>query len=153
MTTLPIGSISHGTLRDQDLAQAIYDALRSTGDRKDSDLIMRELFHVANGDDESEFASEIVNDGIDALSDYCPPFCYAGMHEGDGSDLGIWPDLEALEAAVADGDVIKIGDLADLDSLAVSELRGANMAMLVNDHGNVTLFELHIAAKAVWDCV
>ena len=153
MTTLPIGSISHGTLRAQDLAQAIHDALMSTGDRKDSDLIMRELLEVANGDDESESACEIVSDGIDALQDYCPAFCYAGMHQGDGSDLGIWPDFDALESAVAEGDVVKIDDVSDLDSLAISELNGANMAMVVNDHGNVTLYELHVAARSVWACV
>ena len=153
MNTLPIGSISHGTLRAEDLAQAIYDALMSTGDCKDSDLIMRDLLEVAIGGDVCDSASETVNDGIDALQDYCPAFCYAGMHPGDGSDLGIWPDFDALESAVAEGDVIKIDDLSDLDSLAVSELNGANMAMHVNDHGNVTLYELHIAARDVWACV
>ena len=153
METLSIGSISRGTLRNQDLAQAIYDALLSTGAHSKLELLMVELHDVAQGDDDTESASEIVCDGIEELQSHCPPFCYAGMHQGDGSDLGIWPDFEAIDSAIAEGDLVKIDDLSDLDSLAVSELNGANMAVLVNDHGNVTLYELHLAARAIGDCV
>lgn len=152
MAQLSIGSISHGTLLSKDLASAIADTLANVG-HNESDILMRDLRNIAEGNDHSEIDDGIIAEGIDALQDYCPAFCYAGMHEGDGSDLGVWPDFDALESAVAEGDVIKIDDLSDLDSLAVSELNGANMAMVANDHGNVTLYELHIAARSVWACV
>jgi hypothetical protein len=148
--TLSIGSISHGTLRAQDLAEAIADALATQG-YKESDILMRELRGVASGNVEDD--GEIISDGIDALQEFAPMFCYVGMHQGDGSDLGVWPDHDAIESAIADGDAIKIDDLSDLDNLAISELCGANVAILVNDHGNMTVYELSIAAKPVWACV
>lgn len=148
--TLPLGSISHGTLKSEDLAAAIADALASVG-HAESEMLMRELRGVANGNVEDD--GEIVSDGIDAMQEHAPMFCYAGMHPGDGSDLGIWPDHDAIEDAIADGAAIRIEDLADLDSLAVSELQGANVAILVNDHGNMTVYELHVAARPLWAIV
>jgi hypothetical protein len=65
----------------------------------------------------------------------------------------VWPDHGAIQKAIHEGDAIQITDLADLDSLAISELNGANVAILVNDHGNMTIYELSIKAKAIWDCV
>jgi hypothetical protein len=149
--TLAIGTISHGTLRNEDLASAIHAALKSQG-RKESDVLMRDLRGIANGLVEDN-DSEIVADGIDALNDHVPMFCYAGFHPGDGSDLGVWPDHEMIESAIADGDAIQISDLADLDSLAISELQGANVAILVNDHGNISVYQLNLAAQLMWDCV
>jgi hypothetical protein len=151
MKTLEIGSISHGTLCNDDLASAIYGALKSVG-HNESSLIMTELHDVASGAD-TVSDSEVIADAIDALQEYAPRFCYVGFHEGDGSDLGCWPDHDAIESAISDGDAIKIDDLSDLDSLAISELEGANVAILVNDHGNMTVYELSIKATRVWDCV
>lgn len=149
--TLTIGTISHGTLRNEDLASAIHAALKSQG-HKESDMLMRELRGIANAlvDDND---SEILSDGIDALNYHVPMFCYAGFHPGDGSDLGVWPDHEMIESAIADGDAIQISDLADLDSLAISELQGANVAILVNDHGNISVYQLNLAAQLIWACV
>ena len=149
--TLAIGTISHGTLRNEDLACAIHAALKSQG-HKESDVLMRDLRGIASGlvDDND---SEIIADGIEALNDHGPMFCYAGFHPGDGSDLGIWPDHEMIESAIADGDAIQISDLADLDSLAISELQGANVAILVNDHGNISVYQLNLAAQLIWACV
>jgi hypothetical protein len=149
--TLAIGTISHGTLRNEDLASAIHAALKSQG-HKESDVLMRELRGIANGLVEDN-DSETVSDGIEALNDHVPMFCYAGFHPGDGSDLGVWPDHEMIESAIADGDAIQITDLADLDSLAISELHGANVAILVNDHGNISVYQLNVSAQLMWDCV
>jgi hypothetical protein len=152
MKTLDIGSISHGTLRAQDLAEALRFELSRMTYRNAK--LYDELDAIAHdeGRDE-EYDSEVINDAIDALQDYAPMFCYVGFHPGDGSDLGCWPDHDAIESAVREGDAIKIDDLSDLDSLAISELCGANVAILVNDHGNMTVYELSIKATRVWDCV
>jgi hypothetical protein len=152
MKTLDIGSISHGTLRAQDLAEALRFELSRMTYRNAK--LYDELDAIAHdeGRDE-EHDSDVIADAIDALQSYAPMFCYVGFHEGDGSDLGCWPDHDAIESAIRDGDAIKIEDLADLDSLAISELNGANVAIHVNDHGNMTVYGLSIKATRVWDCV
>ena len=160
MPTLSIGSLSHGTLRAQDLADALLDALRAMG--HDDKTLLRDLATIAGHDDDDdddddndspmEWADECINDGIDALQEYAPPFCYVGMHEGDGSDLGVWPMLDAVQEAIREGDAITIDDLADLDSLSVAECK-ASYAVHVKDHGNMSLYRLRIETESIWDCV
>lgn len=153
MPTLSLGSLSHGTLRAQDLADAVLDALRDMG--YDDKPMLRDLATIAGYDDDDspmEWADECVSDGIDALQEYAPPFCYVGMHEGDGSDLGVWPMPDAVQEAIRDGDAIAIDDLSDLDSLSVAECK-ASYAVHVNDHGNMILYRLRLEAESVWACV
>jgi hypothetical protein len=49
-----------------------------------------------------EFAYETL-DRI--MQEYCLPYTYFGAHPADGSDVGCWPNLEALDEAVEYGDV------------------------------------------------
>lgn len=37
-----------------------------------------------------EYASEMIDDLIETLHAFIPAGCYVGMHEGDGSLLGVW---------------------------------------------------------------
>lgn len=105
MTTL--GSISHGTLRTQDL----FDAFTSTLDEfapersleiereyQDAYTIMSiggnerdVLMHYLN-DEMNETLSYLVNEVLfDALNEVAPEGAYFGTLEGDGSDFGFWP--------------------------------------------------------------
>ena len=68
----------------------------------------------------------------DALADCAPPYTYFGAHVGDGADYGYWIDWDAIEQAVHDGDIERIDDL--------SQASGTRDAILINDHGNVTLY-------------
>jgi hypothetical protein len=143
---LKLGSISRGTLRPQDLASAILDAAAGFP----LDVNLREDLAAIAADEgrDEEWDSEVINDGIDALEEWAPPYCFVGFHEGDGSDLGVWPAIESLEDDARYGDeVIKVDDLAGIDG------RVPRFAMLVNDHGNVTLYRLKLVAEPIWDCV
>lgn len=137
MKTLDLGTISHGTLRACDLACAIVDALRAMED-DDSDLLA-DLDRVASGD-AADDADDIVGDGIYALQAYAPPFCYVGMHEGDGSDLGVWFSHDAFEDACREGDVLQIGDSSDLDDMSPQDVVTYEYVAVVSDHGNMTLY-------------
>jgi hypothetical protein len=148
---LSLGSISHGTLKSEDLACAIADALASVG-HAESELLMRELRGVANGNVED--GGEIVSDGIDAMQEHCPAYCYAGMHEGDGSDLGIWFDHNAFEEACRDGEILKVSDLSELDDMDKESIVSHNYIAHVSDHGNVTLYGIHVTVTApIWAIV
>ena len=154
--TFAIGTISHATLRSDDLISAFAPVL-SEMDKNEtySSLLSDATSWLEEQDDDTEnhpgeqqTGSEIVNELIDALNDLAPPFTYFGNTEGDGSDFGFWPDLESLEqAARDDDDVIKVSDSSEIPT-------GFNgLVMLVNDHGNVTLFEPKIEYQEIWAIV
>lgn len=142
MAKATIGSISHGTLRSEDLIAAFADELESL-EGKVTDLVreanaVTELlgFNWALDDD---MLSELVNSLQDALSEHAPPYCYFGANEGDGSDFGFWPSMDAIE------ELPKIGDPNELDKMAGED------CVFVNDHGNVTVYGGD--GKVIWDCV
>lgn len=84
-----IGSISHGTLRTEDLLQAFADTLENLDPTDKYFALIREARAV---DPDSETASYLVNEELyDALNDLAPEGTYFGAHPGDGSDFGFWP--------------------------------------------------------------
>jgi hypothetical protein len=139
--TLDVGSYSHGTLREADLASTLADMLRE-GEHDDSELLA--LLDSIASENEEEDASEVITDAMDALQEYAPPFCYVGMHEGDGSDLGVWFDHDSFEEACRDGSVLKIGDSSELDDMSPSEIAAHDFIAVVSDHGNVSLYRVKV---------
>lgn len=125
---LPIGSISHGTLRTEDLLDSFRDALAEL-DNPCVDGIMEN----ADLDDDSCYADtennrELLNSLFDQLNDHCPPYCYFGAHEGDGSDFGCWP------CDLGDFDGLRVSDTSEVPADYSGEV------LHVNDHGNCTLY-------------
>jgi hypothetical protein len=163
MPTLTPGSYSHGTLRDSDLAETLADMLRAmrhddAATVNDLDMIAEygdcdDLDDLEDLDDAArdklretlEYASEVVSEAMDALQEYAPPFCYVGMHEGDGSDLGVWFMPEAFEEACHDGSVLKLSDSAELDTIAPAALDGVDYIAIISDHGNISLYRPKVA--------
>lgn len=87
-------------------------------------------------DDDAETAQWIIDDLVDALDEYAPPYGYFGAHVGNASDFGFWPDWDSIEMAIHDGQIAKIDDTAELDEV----LPDICEAIHVNDHGNTTLY-------------
>ena len=144
MSTLSIGSYSHGTLRAQDLADTLRDMLLSM-EHTESDSIVQELGAIV-GDEgrDTEYDPEVISDAIDILQDYAPPFCYVGMSEGDGSDLGVWFDSEAFESARREGDILTVSDSSELDDMAKEDVAAFNYIAIVSDHGNISLYAVRV---------
>ena len=153
MKTLEIGSISHGTHRNEDLIPAFLDALESVDPEhvlikdynyqcQNARMSQEMAAHSAlkrskpwsMGDwYNSQDASYMIEDLFDALNEYCPPYCYFGACEGDGADFGVWVSWEALDEATRyDNDVVKI---KSGDPWPCRE-----EILEVNDHGNATLW-------------
>lgn len=148
MTYKPtIGSVSHGTLRSEDLLSAFadeLDRLKVEGDLRDLvDEARAVLTLLANGwtrlADLDETA-ELVNAMQDAIGEYAPPYCYFGTNEGEGSDFGYWPSMEAVD------ELPRVNDPADIPEGGTGE-----DCVYVNDHGNVTIYGADGAV--IWDCV
>lgn len=157
MTIVSIGSVSHATMRNEDLIPAFVDALdaikenlaasittESTFEETESvkaqitsiDVELAAIEEHQQADDyyESEESDMDLNEVLfDLLNEYAPPYCYFGAHPGDGSDYGFWPS-EDLNQAIIDDDGIVVEDTSDV---------GADFSgpvLHVNDHGNVTLY-------------
>ena len=141
MKTLDLGSYSHGTLRDEDLADTLRDMLRSM--EHDDSALLSDLDAIVE-DSHMDYASEVIDDAIDALQEYAPPFCYVGFHEGDGSDLGVWLDHDAFESACRDGEILKVADSSEIDARNREEVASHAYIAIVSDHGNVSLYTVKV---------
>lgn len=144
-----IGEVSHGTMRSADLIDSFTWELRHNtpdGATVYADLLAECAAWKAAENDESapvqdiheEQGCELVNELIDALQDYAPPYCYFGTNEGDGSSYGFWPCINLVEELPR---VSGSHEAAELGEDCV----------FVNDHGNVTLYDS--TGKVIWDIV
>jgi len=109
MTQFQLGSVSHGTLRPQDLMPAFLSALADLRQPIPGNIeatkymeYVGDMFTTAAIDEDDEFwdSEEVqfdMDDLIEALNNNLPPFVYFGTLEGDGSDFGFWPDMDRLE--------------------------------------------------------
>lgn len=145
---ISIGSISHGTLQAEDLIAAMYtEAMRILPKdnyqlRNQVNEIIAELYL---GEIEEVDAQMMLED---FLSTEAPPFVFFGSHPGDGSDIGYWPDFDALDDAVHAREVLKVDDLSSVPPEYTGQV------MIVNDHGNVTLGNMYDGRfTEIWSCV
>ena len=138
-----IGTISRGTLRAQDLLEAFADELNRLEEDHihvlEANAVLQLLaagwpihHHMPDA------MSDLVDALQDALSEHAPSYCYFGAHEGDGSDFGFWPSLDAIE------DLPKVSDPAEVEGMGED-------CVFVNDHGNVTVYGADGAV--IWDFV
>ena len=119
-----IGSISHGTLRAQDLLPAFADELdwqfRRNGnwfslpENRDHGRKINGLYgeyqnsYAEDGETlkDEEQVEYLLESLSDALNEFAPPYCYFGAHWGDGSDFGFWPSFDAInELPCVEGEI------------------------------------------------
>lgn len=142
MKTATLGTVSHGTLKTDDLLSSFISELEWQMQRN-GDYFSDPANHAERGrlanligeaqdafDDDGELAEDadyILEEITDALSEFAPPYCYFGAHEGDGSDFGYWPHVESIE------------ELPTVDGSDAARTLGEDCKS-VNDHGNVTVY-------------
>jgi len=99
-----VGSISHGTMRPQDLIPRFLDALREYAPAMYAQIIAASIPVIpsdAQIDEDhpwwsSEEAQYLLENLFDALEECAPDGYYFGSHPGDGSDYGFWEIEETL---------------------------------------------------------
>jgi hypothetical protein len=147
----PIGSISSGTMRNEDLIPDFVWTLKHLAKewkRKDHLNLCKEIEKRMK--DEGYFESDdaeydLNEDLFDALNEYAAPYFYFGSHPGDGSDYGFW----LSEFIEDDFDGIKVSDLSEVPKDYFGEI------LHINDHGNMSLYTKSKTQKPkpVWDIV
>jgi hypothetical protein len=89
-----MGTISHGTLRYQDLIPKFMEVLRLVDAASYEEMFLRPLPPPDAEDDdpwwESDDAQWLLEDLFECLDHAAPEGCYFGAHPGDGSDFGFW---------------------------------------------------------------
>ena len=141
---LSVGTISWGTLRNQDLIPSFMDVLLDH-DLSTAHALQKEYREVFQNIDNDEFmatsedATYLVDALVDALNEIAPPFHYFGATDGDGSDFGFWADVDAVQESILHAEPVPNTDYhVSMDDLVLWE---------VNDHGNVTGYHLLNAAQ------
>lgn len=134
------GSISHGTMRAEDLCDTFAWELSTLARRAGRIREFSELIKDAR----TKPDDDVVNDLVDALQEFAPPYGYFGAHPGDGSDYGFW----MYEDMQSDFDGLQVSDTSEVP-------RGHSGEVLhVNDHGNMTLYRYARGrAYEVWGIV
>jgi hypothetical protein len=137
MKTPKIGSISHGTMRPEDLVPAFRSAILYLDPENEfaNDLPQ---FMAAPGYYESEASTYDLEDLTNILESLAPPYCYFGSHPGDGSDFGFWLPEDWRQQAEDD----EVPIVSDASGLPEDYVCGP--WVLINDHGNVTLYSRSI---------
>jgi len=141
MTQFQLGSISHGTLRTQDLLEAFANTLQQFN--RTHPLLGEYLDIHANDAWDSDKAADLLNEGFfNALQEICPPFVYFGTHPGDGADFGFWPDIDGIQEIV---------NIAECDASQGISCPDDGVIVQVSDHGNVTVMDMQ--RNVLWSVV
>ena len=92
-----LGSISTGTMRNEDLIPDFLDTLETLAKLNKCKKHLTLIDEIENRIDtipgyyDTEDADFDLNEDLfDALNEYAPPHAYFGSHPGDGSDYGFW---------------------------------------------------------------
>ena len=164
---LPFGTVSHGTMREEDLIPAFLDASdarslkMSRADRAKWYQLKAEWETIPDtGDTPSNVAAEhgdtlceLLTDLCDLLCNYAPPYAYFGSHPGDGSDYGVWLS-EDVQQDVRDNGGIVTSDNGSRDTGDTIPPAYSGERLDINDHGNATLYHYTRGrARVIWSIV
>jgi hypothetical protein len=143
-----IGSISHGTMRAEDLLPKFLFAIEEL-DQSRATKFNTELIECGFGYSQcgacglgnrdkwpegfDDYADDFVNELADALNELAPPYFYFGAHPSDGADYGFWLTDDVVQQ-VKDNDGLVVDDTSEVPADYSGEV------LHVNDHGNTTLY-------------
>jgi hypothetical protein len=164
MTTIKkpfqLGSISTGTLRQQDLLSAFTQTLISLESTKFYAEVGPDSLELYHGSElvrqapamldaldnttavSNPYVAEYLDWLTDALNELCPPFVYFGTHPGDGAAFGFWPDMDRLNEAMQ-----RMGMASESDEERLED----GVIVQVSDHGNVTVMDMD--RNVLWSVV
>jgi hypothetical protein len=149
-----VGTVSSGTMRDDDLIDAFTSELEYQLKRQSRRFkrgamrkLLRECYHwqAQHDTDQAEDGSDLVTELFDALETFAPPYGYFGAVDGDGADYGFW--ISDPRECGFDGLVLDAGDSAP------RAYRGE--VLTISDHGNMTLYCVDARGKwhEIWGVV
>ena len=151
-----LGTVSHATMRPQDLIPAFIAKIEELKEHIPGDLECGthleytnlpnyDQLAVIDDDDEyweSDAASYDLESLFETLNELAPKFVYFGTHPGDGADFGFWPDMNSLNENLRPDTAEGNGEYFLWEDEVIVQ---------VSDHGNVTVMDLD--RKEIWSTV
>lgn len=136
-----IGTVSHATMRPEDLIPCFIEVLETLDtDKQYSSIIKEGKEIISNEKWDSEDTSMFLNEDLwDALNSQSPPYCYFGAHPGDGSDYGFWPC--DIKETLKEFDGLKVSDLSEVPddySGEVFLIKDSDASFYQSENGKVT---------------
>jgi len=143
MAKVTVGTVSAGTLREEDLRLSFTAEICYLSDG----AATADCLGLCNHPTDSDCLCNDIDTLMDAINEYAPPHLYFGTHEGDGADFGWWPtDFDECERVDEHS-----GPNGECEFIDIA----CDIYVEVNDHGNVAVYE--VAGKGrgalIWDCV
>lgn len=137
------GTVSHGTMRTQDLISSFIGELEYHKVQTPYKGLSNLCRLSSNFDDDhsywnSEDASYDLDVLFDRLNELCGPYQEFGSHQGDGSDYGFWFCWESFEDDCRYGEIEKVDELPAFEDVDDD----ASYVAVVSDHGNVELYSI-----------
>lgn len=132
--TLPLGSVSTGTMRHEDLIPAflsVAEDLRLSREHRRDVTRLRHRFDELDHD--SLDLGEDLDELFSILENYCPDYCYFGSHPSDAACYGCWPCEDLMQ------DHSEVHGSADPPDIKADGYTGQPYWLTINDHGNMTL--------------
>ncbi len=147
----PLGEISSGTHRLADLVPRFGEVLENLARKngvidRHAELLSRANWIVLAENWDGEDAVAVHDELVEALDDFSPPYARFRTHEGDGASFGFWlDDIESIKDQVTDlMNGMVVSDLSEVPERFNGEV------LLVNDHGNVSLY---VSARGKFRCI
>lgn len=148
---LPVGAVICGSSLLADQFPAVLEFAKRHVSLLDAEAVRRAAIHWESEFDDCDLSAEAYNDLCDALQSACPPFCFFGSSEANGSDIGVWPNDDEIEEAIyknGTGRMCRVG--LDLEISVASE--AFDWIIVINDDGSYReLYECNKGVKSlVW---
>lgn len=145
-----VGSVSSGTMRLQDLIPSfLWEAKRLRLTKEERKAVRKIDSRVSRASESDAYWTDEVADFdleelFDILDAHSLPYFSFGAHPGDGADFGWW----LSESFEEDFDGLRVSDLSEVPSGHTGGV------LLVNDHGNMTLYSYSRGRRReVWGVV
>lgn len=138
---LPLGTVIHRTMREEDLIPAFLDALESVAPRQAAEMREEYADQIAQAD--PEFCWEVL---VDALDAHAPPYTYFGSNPGDGSDMGVWISDETIT------DDLHYEDADKLQAMRRGERmpQGSQYVIVTDQGGNYEELLDGLSGQQIW---
>jgi hypothetical protein len=159
-----LGTVSHATMRPQDLIPAFIAKIEELKGHIPGDLECGthleytnlpnydQLAVIDDDDDywESDAASYDLESLFETLNELAPKFVAFGSHEGDGSDYGFWVQVDAIAEAYEAADPDTLNETQDFIAREYT-LADESVIVLHFVDDDITLMDLD--RKEIWSTV
>lgn len=140
---LPLGSLSSGTMREEDLIPRFLHVLKWIDPEKGAQLEAEYKIVSEEPEDISDFCWQTL---YEALNEYAPPYAYFGAHPGDGADYGVWVSDEAIS------DDLEYENTDELVAQKAGDpfIPGSNYVVVIDDSGLYTALLNGHTGQTIW---